>query len=162
MPVEVVGLLPFETVREPWNEYVIKDEGQDVILRGRLILAKVTRMRDTADPKRVGVQVAPHPIWTTHSPPGLRGEPSPQLPPFTAIPAEEKKLVEVETTREAWNVYRFTEDKVEFRLRLVITRVYRVPKYYAVDGEPYYVVESAVLSEVLREGRPVDTLNPGP
>ena len=158
MPVEVRELLPFEIMKEPWNEYVIKDEGHDVTLRGRLILAKVVRIVDKTDPKRHGVQVAPHQIWITHSPQGLRGEPSPTLPSPADIPDDEKRFVEVETTKESWNVYRLTEDKVDLRLRTVVSRVYRVPGVFAMDGEPYYIVESAGLSEFLKEGKPAGTL----
>lgn len=152
MPVEILGLVPFEIVKEPWNEYVIKDD-EDVVLRGRLILSKMTRIRDPTDQKRMGIQVAPHPIWTTHSPPALRGKASEKLPHPAEIAENEKKQVEVETRKETWNVYRVAEDKAELRLRLVVGRVYRALGHYAVDGEPYYLVDSTVIAEVSKTDR---------
>jgi hypothetical protein len=162
MPVEVRELLPFEILKEPWNDYVIKDEEQEVTLRGRLILSKVVRIIDKDNPKRLGIQVAPHPIWITHSPQALRGDPSPQLPSPSSIPNDQKKIVEVETRKENWSVYRLPADNVDLRLRLVVIRVYRVPEVFAMDGEPYYLVESAGLSETLKDGKlagmPVDEI----
>src|SRR2546428_13104948 len=108
MPVEVRELLPFEIVREPWNDYVIKDEGQEVTLRGRLILAKVVRIVDRDNPKRLGIQVAPHPIWITHSPQVLRGEPSPQFPHPASITEEQKKMVDAGPGKGNWRVKVFT------------------------------------------------------
>ncbi len=158
MPVEVRELLPFEIVKEPWNDYVIKDEGQEAILRGRLVLAKIVRIIDKDNPKRIGIQIAPHQIWITHSPPALRGKPSPKLPAPAEIPNDQKKMVEVETRKENWSVYRLPVDNVDLRLRFVVTRVYRIPNVFAMDGEPYYIVESAGLSETLKEGQPAGTL----
>ncbi|SRR6266571_6753997 len=157
MPVQVRDLLPFEIVKEPWNDYVIMDEGQEVTLRGRLILAKVVRIIDKDNPKRLGIQLAPHQIWITHSPSALRGEPSPKLPSPADIPDDQKKIVEVETRKENWSAYHLPTDNVDLRLRFVVTRVYRVPTVFAMDGEPYYIVESAGLSETLKEGKPAGT-----
>src|SRR2546422_1110902 len=154
MPVEAREFLPFEIVKEPWNEYVIKDQGEEGILRGRLILAKVIRIGDTNDPKRLGIQVAPHQIWITHSPPKLRGEPSPRLPSPPDVPNNQRIEVEVETRREDWSAYRLPVDKGDLRLRYVISRVYRVPNLFAMDREPFYIVESAGLSEILKDGEP--------
>lgn len=158
MPVEVRELLPFEIVKEPWNDYIIKDEGHEVTLRGRLILAKVVRIIDKDNPKRLGIQLAPHQIWITHSPSALRGTPSSQLPAPASIPDDQKKIVEVETRKENWSVYRLPADNVDLQLRLVVTRVYRVPEIFAMDGEPYYLVESAGLSEALKDGKPAGAL----
>src|SRR5438105_4384705 len=105
MPVERIGLVPFEIVNEPWNEYKIKDK-EDVVLRGRFIVTKFVRIRDTEAPKRIGVQVGSTPIWVTYSPPGMLGKPSDWIPPIGEIKEEEKKNMEVEIVKEDWNTYR--------------------------------------------------------
>jgi hypothetical protein len=155
MPVEAREFLPFEIVKEPWNQYVIKDQGEEVILRGRLILAKVTRLGDTSNPKRRGIQVAPHQIWITHSPANLRGDPTPRLPSPVDIANDQKIPLEVETRREDWSAYHLPGDKVDLRLRFVISRVFKVRGLFAADREPYFLVESAGLTEFLKDGEPV-------
>src|SRR3989442_15044190 len=136
MPVEAREFLPFEIGKEPWNEYVIKDQGEEGILRGRLILAKVIRIGDTNDPKRLGIQVAPHQIWITHSPPKLRGEPSPRLPSPPDVPNNQRIEVEVESWWGGWRTYRVLVDKEDLCLRDVISILYRVPNLFAIEREP--------------------------
>jgi len=150
MPVERIGLVPFEVRKEPWNEYKIKDK-EDVVLRGRFIVTKFVRIRDTESPKRIGLQVGSTPIWVTYSPPGIRDKPSERLPPVNEIKEEEKKNMEVEIVKEDWNIYRIPEDNRILRFRLIVARVFRVLGYFSSDEEPYYIVESTGLLEESKE-----------
>src|SRR5205809_1630134 len=143
-------MVPFDIVKEPWNEYKIKDD-EDVILRGRFIVTKLVRIHDSENPKRIGLQMGSTPIWVTHSPSRMRGKPSERLPSINEIKEEQKKNLEVEIVKEDWNVYRIPEDKRTLRFRLIVARVFRVLGHYSSDEEPYYVVESTGLLEESKE-----------
>ncbi len=87
----------------------------------------------------------------THSPESLRDKPSEHLPPINEIPEHLKKEMKVEMIKEDWNSYRITEDKVELRLRQIISHVFKVKGLFSSDGEPYFVVEGAALFELSGE-----------
>src|SRR5436309_4175616 len=136
----------FEVVREPWNEYVIQDSAE-VPLKGKFVLTKMSQLKDPAK-TREGLGMAGQTIFSTYAPPNLRDKPSEVLPNAKDIPDSNKKKIDFKIVKEDWNLYRLPEKKATFKVRLIVSEVYRVPGYFGPDGDPYYIVESAVVVEL--------------
>jgi len=149
MPAERLGKVWFEIVREPWNEYIIKDK-EDVILNGRLVVTKLSKLQDP-DTGKPGIRMASQSIFVTYAPASLRDNPSETLPGPGEIPDEKKERLEVKIIKEDWNVYRLPEEKVTFKARLIVGEVFRVADRFAPDGDPYYIVESTGIVELRKD-----------
>ena len=139
----------FEVVREPWNEYIIQDS-EDVPLKGKFVLTKMSQLRDPSK-AREGLGMAGQTVLATYAPPSLLGKPSETLPSAKDISDEQKKRMDFKIVKEDWNIYRLPERKVTFKVRMIVSEVYRIPGYFGPDGDPYYIVESAVVVEMTKD-----------
>ncbi len=56
-------------------------------------------------------------------------------------------LIDVNQTSERWNEY-FLEDGSVLKMKLVLTKVYRVDEQYDGDGNPVYVMQSTNVTAI--------------
>ncbi|SRR6266568_1319197 len=149
MSVKRLGPVWFEVVKEPWNEYIIKDKA-DVPLKGKFVLTKLSQVKDRTK-GRSGLSMSGQSIFVTYAPGSLRGKPSNPQPNPKTIPNEKKKKVDFTITKEDWNMYRLPEVKATFKVRLIVGEVYSVPGTFGPDGDLYYLVESTAIVELRKD-----------
>lgn len=128
----------FEPIEEKWNEYEILDENVYVRLRGRIILMRLLKTSSL----KPQYQMKFHKVFVVSSP--RKGPPMKLLPP-SEIQRLEKYPVEIISSREPWNIYKITETGELFRVKLIVTDIYRVKNLYDPEGQPYYIIQSGPL-----------------
>ncbi len=84
-------------------------------------------------------------IFVTWAPESLKGKPSRSIPPFNTIPDKEKREVQFEILHEDWNHYTLKTGQ-DVKIRLIVSHIFRT-KYFANDGDPYYIVNSLATAE---------------
>ena len=138
--------VPFEPVKEPWNEYKLKD---GTTLKFRLIAIKFFDTGEI-DPLTkcpnyiVGFQNIVSVISEE------RGQPTGPSIDISKIPDNAKEEVEVDKAlREDWNVYR-VNGKYRYEVKPIIIAVYKLKGYFDQAGYPVYHVRSQNISKVSR------------
>lgn len=133
--------LDFSVEEENWNEYELQDGNR---IRARAILLKV--VRDQNDPNAYAFQTAP-PIIVVYAAPQNRGqggnEPRPEE--YNRLPNYE---VRISRNDERWNRYRIISTGQIIQMRLMVTRVRRVPDRFNTDGLPFYLVDNGSMVTV--------------
>jgi len=134
--------LNFDTVKEGWSIYTIKDT-VDVALKVKLILLKFfLEGLDSEGNARFGAGA--NIILTTSVPKELKGAKDTQSYPIqeiaNSVVAED---IPFDTVKEEWNEYKSSEGVI-LGVKLVVTMVSRTSKY-DMNGDPvYYVKHQAV------------------
>lgn len=123
----------FEVVKEPWNEYVLKD---GALVRGRLIVLKLYRMKNSPQNE---IQANSTTMFTVITNKATRGMPTPLLTneELMRLP---RVPVEVESTKEDWNEYKIIKTNTRMRARLILTESIKVPGRFDPLGEPLYMI----------------------
>ena len=135
--------VPFEPVKEPWNEYKLKD---GTILRFRIIAVKFFDTGEV-DPltKCPNYIVAFQNILSVIS--EERGQPTKPVD-ISEIPDSAKEEVELDQTlREEWNIY-IVDKKYKYQVKPVIISVYKFKGYFDPAGYPIYNVRSQNINKV--------------
>ena len=130
--------LDFETIKEPWNKYELRDS---TYLKSRHILMKVKKKGNTYGIEGQNITV------TYNVPKNLKGTPSTQ----TYTPEELSSSIVVDevgynTILEEWNEY-IVDDGARIRIKDTIISVSRTSKYDR-NGDPIYVAQHSTLVQV--------------
>ncbi len=130
----------FTVISEPWEKYKLEDQTK---LFARLIVTKVVRgFNENGQP---AYNLNPQPIFVTHAPESLRGQPA-AVPINFGDPSAYKVVASLDFNRmgpEKWNEYHFTDGTV-LKARLEISAISRTDKF-AQDGDPGYMIQSQPL-----------------
>lgn len=140
MTMRMFEVVPFETVKEDWSVYKLRD-GSTV--RIRYILIKVL--------KRAQLDVFGNPTYDLNygtvagviADPSLLGPPSPRASPEVLNKSIVEKDIGFDPVTEPWNEYR-VENNI-MKVKLVLTKVART-SIFDEHGEPSYLLNSQPIT----------------
>jgi hypothetical protein len=136
MATQDVEVVPFETIKEDWSIYRLKDGST---IKVRYILIKVL--------KHAQLDVYGKPVYDLNYGTiagvilnkNLLGSPSPPSPPDVLAKSIVENDIEFETAAEPWNEYRVEGKRL--RVKLVLTKVSRT-SIFDQRGEPAYLMNT--------------------
>jgi len=137
--------IDFEPIIERWNNYLLRDGAR---VRGRVLLLKLLAPRGQVDRYLIHgsqLQAKTQNIFVVSAPPHLKGPPGP-LPSLDEVRTalERGVLVEVIECEEHWNEYRIINTGEVFKLKLVVSDIYRLPNRFDPEGEPVYIITNTI------------------
>jgi len=137
--------LKFKVLKEDWFVYKLKD-GSIIKIKPVLISVYETDMISPETGKPI-LAFKGQNIVVVKSPEGLKGEPTLPLPPPSEALKLSKEEVDVEESiyEPPWNRYELENGDV-IKQKLVLINVYKIKGMYDVEGNPYYVVQSQIVS----------------
>lgn len=123
----------FEVLKEPWNEYILKD---GALVRARLIILKIYRRKNSPENE---IEVNSTNMFTVITNRDMRGTPTlllqnEELMRLPRIP------VEVASSKEDWNEYLIKKTNTKVRVRLILTEAIKIPGRFDPFGEPVYMI----------------------
>ena len=142
-------IVPFEIIREGWNEYRVADE---TLLRVRIVLCKVKRVPTHHPGERSFNFEFSQPVLSPQAPRSLRGDPSKPLPSPNQM--EEHivaKGLSFRRLTETENRYRAADGQTII-LRIIPTSINRTDLHDG-NGDPIYLVNSQTNVSVEAKGR---------
>ena len=143
----------FETEREEWNRYRLKD---GIVVRAKLVIsafmmeetldefAKKAKRRRKPDQKLIlGLTFRSTNVFSIESPPRLRGSPGQKVYPVEELRASIiEEDIDFETVRATWNSY-VLKNGMRIKTRLSPTSISRTGKFDKV-GMPIYLIDFGV------------------
>lgn len=137
--------IDFEPIIEKWNYYHLKDGSR---IRGRVILLKLLAPRGQVDRYLIPgspLQAKTTNIFVVSAPSHLKGPPGYPLTPDEVKTALQKGTpVEVSHSDEHWNEYKIIKTGEVFKIKLVVSDVYRLPNRFDPEGEPVYIITNTI------------------
>jgi len=147
--------IDFEPIIERWNNYRLRDGAR---VRGRVLLLKLLAPRGRVDRYLTHgsqLQTKTQTIFVV-SAPHLKGPPGPPLSPDEVRTALERgALVEVMESEEHWNVYKIVKTGEVFKLKLVVSDIYKLSNRFDPEGEPIYIITNTLT---IAPGHPLSNL----
>jgi len=140
--------LEFEVVREVWNKYRIPEDR--TVLKLKIVVTKILKT-DKTDP------ITSLPIYATGHQTALsvkselKGQPSPKLPTTQEeLTNYELQEVKYEDEKVDWNIYEVfdSQNRVQYEIRPIIIRIYKVVGVFDQLGYPFYWVTSQIITRV--------------
>jgi len=132
--------LEFEPEKEYWNTYTLEDYTR---VKARVILLRLLAPKLPSYTKyNVQLQAKTNYIFVVSARPESKGPPGPPLTRDeidSILKGRQGQIVRILESKEEWNVYRIIETGETFKMKLVVSDVYRVPGRFDPDGEPVYV-----------------------
>ena len=135
------GYVNFKTIKEPWNEYKLKD-GSTLIIR--FIMIKFSIGEDTKNV--LGLKITSENIVGILAAPELRGDPETMR--YTADELASSIVdddIDFEEVRESWSEY-VLEDGRRLFFKPVLTKVSRTDKL-DISGDPIYLTQTQLLTK---------------
>ena len=139
-------IIEFEVLKEPWNEYEIKDGTITVTIRGKMIVTKILRTNkydERGDPLYI---TGSQSIFATFAPPNLRGKPHQRYDDKIRREHEKEELV-FTTIKEDWSEYHLKDGSI-LRTKLILSGINRTDLYHA-DGDPVYSIYSSTTGRYI-------------
>lgn len=129
--------LDFEPLQEKWNLYELRDGTR---IRGRIILLKILAPRwlDRYIGSGVNLDLKTQNIFVVSAPAHLKGPPTKRPLTPDDIMSGELQSVEVVRSEENWNMYKIIHTGEVFKVKLLVTDVYRLVGIFDMDGQPVY------------------------
>ena len=131
--------LDFDTLKEDWNWYSLKDETR---IKVKLIVVNVIKSDSTFD-------VNTEKVFGVVSPPdkmGLRTDQRHSQEELSRSIIEDD--LDFSTIKEDWNSYKLPDGTI-LKAKLALTKVSKTSKYDHA-GDPFYVFQSAPLFKILK------------
>lgn len=159
--IKTAKFMKFKIKREGWNLYKIEDRSlikARVFLTGVLMEDKIEKIVEQFKPgqkPKSGLSIRSRHIFTTESPPELRGKPDPKKCTIAELNSNiVSEDMDFETMREVWNVYE-VENGITLKARLSVLTVNKTSKFESA-GMPIYTINSNIdikmeLPEKLRK-----------
>jgi len=130
----------FEPVKEYWNTYMLEDYTK---VKARVILLKLFASKlPLYTQQSIQVQAKTNFIFVVSARPESRGPPGLPLTREeidSILKGRQGQIIRISESNEEWNVYRIIETGETFKMKLVVSDVYRVPGRFDPDGEPIYI-----------------------
>jgi len=137
--------IDFEPITEKWNNYFLSDGTR---IRARVILLKLLAPLGRVDRYIVPgsqLQAKTQNIFVVSAPSHLKGRPGAPLSTDEVGKALERgTFVEVRECEERWNEYKIVQTGEIFKIKLVVSDVYRLPDRFDSEGEPIYIIRNTL------------------
>jgi hypothetical protein len=136
-----VGLrsVPFELLREQWNEYVFSDEA---LVRTRLILIALMQIHDLGP-----LTFQTERVTTVSAPDHLRGRPG-EYEQGSDRSGEAKWECPILLRYERWNEYSLTDGSKKLKIIFVAKKAFKLINAFDKNGQPIYIIEGKPLIKV--------------
>jgi len=141
--------LDFKIVKEEWNEYELKG---DIKLRGRAFLTRLAENKNAPTPSNlkkgeqsIQMTFSVEKKFQVFAPPILKGQPTKPIPRLDQIPEDKKEEIELLTYSEPWNVYEVLKNGGILKMKLVVSKVWKIKDTFDAFGEPYCVVNNSPI-----------------
>ncbi|MHA1637399.1 MAG: hypothetical protein ACTSUO_06390 [Candidatus Thorarchaeota archaeon] len=131
--------MSFEIVHEDWNVYKLEDGS---LLRIRPIVIKVIKTTQLTLEGLPLIGLGAINVITASVPEDLKNKPSADK----SILDVSKKVIEFNVIKEPWNVFKLEDDSL-LKVKLVVSRVTRTPKFNKF-GEPIYIATSSSVIDL--------------
>jgi len=131
--------VPFELLREQWNEYVFSDQ---VLVRTRLILIALMQMHDLGP-----LTFQTERVTSVSAPDHLRGWPG-EYEQGSDRSGGAKWECPILLRYERWNEYSLADGSKKLKIIFVAKKAIKLMNAFDKNGQPIYVIEGKPLIKV--------------